>query len=220
VSDCASGPDAYTCSGMEGHSLTELREPRERIDAIRRRDADTLESVARENLQPLLRAARAAGLSTDEAYDAVQETMLVFVAKAHEFDGRAKVRTWLFGILFRKVAERRRAFAREEPVDEIDALVDARFDQAGRWIRPPRSPAADMASDQAMAWLEECLQQVPERRRTAFLLREVEQLDTDEVCNVLGVTPNNLGVLLFRARNALRECLELKGIRGSADVAL
>jgi len=48
----------------------------------------------------------------------------------------------------------------------------------------------------------------------------VEQLDVDEVCNVLEVTRNNLGVLLFRARNALRECLESKGIEGSADVAL
>lgn len=198
--------------------MTDLREPRERIDAICSRDPDAIEGVARENMQPLLRAALAAGLSEDEAYDAVQETMLVFVEKAHEFDGRAKVRTWLFGILFRKVAERRRAFAREETVDEIDAVVDARFDQSGRWMRPPRSPAADLASDQAMDWLEECLQQLPERRRTAFLLREVEQLDTDEVCNVLGVTSNNLGVLLFRARNALRECLELKGIRGSTDV--
>jgi RNA polymerase sigma-70 factor (ECF subfamily) len=200
--------------------VTELRETRERIDRIRARDPDTLEHVARDNLQPLLRAARAAGLSVDDAYDAVQETMLVFVDKADQFDGRAKVRTWLFGILLRKVAERRRAFAREETVDEIDAVVDARFDQAGQWIRPPRSPEVFTSTTQAMAWLEECLGEVPERRRTAFLLREVEQLDTDEVCNVLGITRNNLGVLLFRARNALRECLEGKGIRGSADAAM
>lgn len=200
--------------------MTDIRESRDRIDAIRSRDPDTLERVARDNLQPLLRAARAAGLSTDDAYDTVQETMLVFVQKADQFDGRAKVRTWLFGILFRKVAERRRAFFREEAVDEIDAVVDARFDQAGQWIRPPRSAEADLSAGQAMAWLEECLEHVPERRRTAFLLREVEQLEPDEVCNALGVSRNNLGVLLFRARNALRECLEQKGIRGSADAAV
>lgn len=205
---------------FRGNVVTETRESQERIAAIRRRDPETLEQVAQENLQPLLRAARAAGLSSDDAYDAVQETMLVLVEKADRFDGRARVRTWLFGILFNKVAERRRAFGREEAVDEIDAVVDARFDRAGQWIRPPRAPDAEVSARQAMAWLEECLEQVPERRRAAFMLREVEQLEVDEICNVLGVSRNNLGVLLFRARNALRECLERKGIQGSRDAAV
>jgi RNA polymerase sigma-70 factor (ECF subfamily) len=197
-----------------------LREPQDRIDAIRARDPDMLELVARENLQPLLRAARAAGLSGEDAHDAVQETLLVFIRRAEDFDGRAAVRTWLFGILFKKIAERRRAFAREETVDDIEAVMDARFDAAGRWSRPPRAPDADASSSQAMRWLEECLADLPDRRRRAFVLREVEQLATEDVCKILEVTPNNLGVLLFRARNALRECLETRGIRGVDDVVV
>lgn len=189
-------------------------------DSIRSRDPAALEAVARENIGPLLRGARAAGLNGADAYDVVQEVLLVFVQKADRYDGRASVRTWLFGILFNKIAERRRAVAREETVDDIDAVVDARFDARGQWIKPPRSPDAELAAGQAMKMLEECLDQLPERRRVAFVLREVEQLDVDEVCNVLHVSRNNLGVLLFRARNALRECLESKGIEGSADVAL
>lgn len=217
----ACGPAPGEAIARAGHRfMLGLREPRDRVDAIRRRDPAALDAVVRANLQPLLRAARAAGLTKDAAYDAVQETLLVFVKKADQFDGRASVRTWLFGILFRKVAEQRRAFAREEAVDDVDAVVDARFDQAGRWLRPPRSPDADLAAGQAMAWLEECLERLPERRRVAFVLREVEQLEVEEVCNVLEISRNNLGVLLFRARNALRECLEARGIRGSADVAL
>jgi RNA polymerase sigma-70 factor (ECF subfamily) len=196
------------------------RESPERSDAIRRRDPVTLEAVARENVGPLLRAARAAGLSDADARDTVQEALLVFVQKADSYDGRARVRTWLFGILFNKVAERRRAVAREEATDDIEAVVDARFDARGQWIKPPRSPDADLAAGQAMQLLQECLDQLPERRRAAFVLREVEQLDVDEVCNVLEVSRNNLGVLLFRARNALRECLESKGVEGSSDVTL
>jgi RNA polymerase sigma-70 factor (ECF subfamily) len=196
---------------------TGLREPPERIAAIRRRDPDALERAARESLAPLLRAARAAGLRGAEAEDAVQDALLVFVQKADQFDGRASVRTWLFGILFNKVAERRRAFAREEPVDDIDAVVEARFGADGAWARPPD---AAVVAGTTMAALAECLERLPPRRRTAFVLREVERLDADEVCNVLAVTRNNLGVLLFRARNALRECLETKGITGSADAAV
>jgi len=205
---------------MASSSGDALREPRQRIASIRRRDAGTLEAVARENIEPLLRGARAAGLVGDDAHDVVQETLLVFVEKADRFDGRARVRTWLFGILFNKISERRRASAREEAVDDIESVFNARFDAAGQWLRRPRSPDADLAAREAMTALEECLDGLPARRRTAFVLREVEQLDVQGVCNILQVSRNNLGVLLFRARNALRECLESKGIEGSADAVV
>ena len=48
----------------------------------------------------------------------------------------------------------------------------------------------------------------------AFILREVEGLSTQEMCKILEVTRTNLGVLLYRARNRLRECLEAQGIKG------
>ena len=46
----------------------------------------------------------------------------------------------------------------------------------------------------------------------AFVLREVEGMDTKEICKILEITSTNLGVLLHRVRNRLRECLEAKGI--------
>lgn len=179
-----------------------------------------MEAVAREHLPPLVRAARAAGLRADDAHDTVQEALLVFVNKADQFDGRASVRTWLFGILFHKIRERRRALAREEAVDDIEAAVNARFDAAGRWLRPPQPADAVATASEIMARLEECLDQLPERPRSAFVLREIEQMETTEVCNILDVSPNNLGVMLYRARNRLRECLETKGIHGSADASV
>ena len=65
-----------------------------------------------------------------------------------------------------------------------------------------------------------CLDEVPDRQRLAFVLREVEGFETEEICNILQVSANNLGVLLFRARNRLRECLESKGMKGSEDARL
>ncbi|HEX9729761.1 MAG TPA: sigma-70 family RNA polymerase sigma factor [Gemmatimonadales bacterium] len=197
-----------------------LREPQARIDAIRRRDPAALEDVARDNITRLVRTARASGLATEDAYDAAQETLLVFVQKADQFDGRASARTWLFGILYKKIAERRRAFAREETLDDIDAVVAARFDTTGQWLRPPQTADAAATAGEVMTRVEECLEEVPERPRSAFVLREVEQLSTDEVCKILDVSANNLGVMLYRARNRLRECLEAKGIHGSGDAAV
>ncbi len=48
----------------------------------------------------------------------------------------------------------------------------------------------------------------------AFILREVQEFESKEICKILEVTVTNLGVLLYRARNRLRECLEAKGVRG------
>ncbi len=47
----------------------------------------------------------------------------------------------------------------------------------------------------------------------AFVLREVEGLSTEEICKILEVSRTNLGVLIYRARNRLRECLEAKGVK-------
>ncbi|MBA3584180.1 MAG: sigma-70 family RNA polymerase sigma factor [Gemmatimonadetes bacterium] len=192
----------------------------QRTALIRARDPEILQSIVREHLPMLLRAARATGLPSDRAEDAVQETLLTFVTRAHEFDGRAKVRTWLYGILLKKQARAFESARRVQETEEIDELMEARFDETGRWSRPPRGPDAGADAERIRAWLAECLEGLPDRRRVAFVLREVEELPTDEVCKVLEVTPNNLGVLLFRARNGLRECLELKGVRGRDDAEL
>ncbi len=197
-----------------------MRETRSLTDGIRRRDPDVLEAVAKENILPLVRAARAWGLEREDAYDAVQETLLVFVQKAESFDGRARVRTWLFGILLRKVAERRRASYREEAVDDIEGVVEARFDARGRWLRPPKPTDAGVTAAEVMVRLNECLDELPDRSRGAFVLREVEQMETFEACKILEVSTNYFGVLLHRARNRLRECLESKGIHGSGDAAV
>lgn len=168
----------------------------------------------------LLRAARASGLSADRAEDVVQETMLTFIARAHDFDGRARVRTWMYGILLKKVAHAQAATHRADATEQIDDVVEARFNTTGQWVRPPRGPDARADTQRVRTWLAECLEQLPERRRLAFVLKEVEGLETDEVCKILEVMPNNLGVLLFRARNGLRECLEAKGLRGRDDADL
>lgn len=197
-----------------------MAEQASRTAGIRARDPGVLDEVVHECLPGLLRAARAAGLDREAAEDAVQDAFLVFVRRAHEFDGRARASTWLYGILMKKIGERRRAQGRDAGREDIDEVMEARFDGDGRWIRPPRGPAEELARAEVRRHLKDCLEGIPDRQRQAYVLREVEDLDTKAVCNVLEVSPNNLGVLLYRARNRLRECLEAKGLHGSADAAL
>lgn len=200
--------------------MTTRQEAPERTAAIRRRDPEALEVVIHECLPGLLRAAWAAGLAGERAEEVVQACMLTFLRRAHEFDGRARASTWLHGILVRKIQEERRVLRREDEVDDIDLVMEARFAADGRWARPPAGPEELLAQGEVRRMLGDCLEDVPERQRLAFSLREVEGFDTDEVCKILEVSANNLGVLLYRARNRLRECLEAKGLEGSDDAVV
>jgi len=197
-----------------------MDETSDRVAAIRARDPAALEAVVRECMPGLLRVALASGLPRDRAEDAVQASLLVFVQRAQDYDGRARVGSWIYGILVRKILEERRAAQRITREEDIDAVMESRFDEGGSWMRPPRGPGDALVRGEMRRELESCLEALPERQRIAFALREVEGLTTGEVCKILEVSANNLGVLLFRARNGLRECLEAKGFEGSSDAEL
>ncbi|HUP63238.1 MAG TPA: sigma-70 family RNA polymerase sigma factor [Thermoanaerobaculia bacterium] len=183
------------------------------LTSIRCRDPETLERLVREYLPQIVRAARAAGLAPHEADDAAQSTFITFLEKAETFEGRSHVRTWLFGILFRKVMEMRRAIGRDRETDEIDDVVESRFNANGSWIRPPQAADAELYARQVREGIDDCLETAPPKQRMAFVLREVEGMTTAEICKILEVTDTNFGVLLYRVRNRLRECLEAKGVR-------
>ncbi|HUP46635.1 MAG TPA: sigma-70 family RNA polymerase sigma factor [Thermoanaerobaculia bacterium] len=181
---------------------------------IRERDPNALEAVVREYLPQVFRAARGAGLSAPEAEDVAQATFVTFLEKVESFEGRSRIRTWLFGILYRKVMERRRGLERDRQTDNIDDVMEERFDRRGSWRRPPSADSAVYGREVA-EHTKECLDAAPPQQRMAFVLREVEELETAEVCKILDISTTNLGVMLYRVRNRLRECLETKGIRGT-----
>jgi RNA polymerase sigma-70 factor, ECF subfamily len=197
-----------------------VSERAEWTSGIRRRDASTLEAVVRDAMPGLLRAARAAGVEPEGVEDVVHDTLLVFLRRAEEFDGRARAATWMQGILARKVLETRRLTQREEPSDDIDAVFARQFDLEGSWGLRPAGVGRGLAEGDVQRALAACLATLPPRQRDAFVLREVDGVETDALCKILNVTANNLGVLLFRARVRLRACLEKKGLDGSADADL
>ena len=179
---------------------------------IRERDTQALEEVVRRYLPQILRAARGAGLAPQPAEDVAQDTFVTFIERAHRFEGRSHVRTWLFGILFKKIAAARRNLGRENVTDDIEEVFEQRFDNAGSWTRPPRPVDAEVYDAEVRQGIDGCLDRVPTNQRMAFVLREIEGMDTQEICKILEVTRTNLGVLLHRVRNRLRECMEAKGI--------
>jgi len=178
---------------------------------LQSQDRDAIARVVHEFLPQILRAAHGAGLNEHEADDVTQQTFLTFIQSLPRFEGRSQVRTWLFGILYHKLREARRGFQKQDRHDDIDDVLEHRFDDRGMWRTPPRQTDDALWDEQIRRHLEECLETVPERHRLAFVLKEVEGLASQEICNTLDVTSTNLGVILYRARNRLRECLEGRG---------
>jgi RNA polymerase sigma-70 factor (ECF subfamily) len=148
------------------------------------------------------------------AEDAVQETLLAALAGEAGFAGRSNLRTWLTGILKHKIVDAIRRSSREAtllPADADSSEFDALFDERGHWIDAPGAwadPDASLEQKRFFAALEACLAKLPQKIAQAFMMREHLGLETGEICKELAITPTHCWVLLYRARMALRECLE------------
>ena len=183
------------------------------VARIRASEPAALEAVVDSYLDQILRAARGAGLGPQEAEDVTQATFATFIERAQDFEGRSRVRTWLFGILYKKIAETRRARQRDLKLEEIDEAFERQFDATEGWSTLPLPVDVMLHQQEVAKEIFTCLEAAPLRQALAFVLREVEELPTADICNVLGVTVTNLGVMLHRIRHRVRDCLEAKGVR-------
>jgi RNA polymerase sigma-70 factor (ECF subfamily) len=197
---------------FKDHKLTGQR--------LREGDRRVMEAVVNAYMSQVHRAAVGAGLDETRAQDVTQATFVTFLEKARSFDGRSHVRTWLFGILYNKILEAHREAKRAQEFDPIDEIVERRFDERGGWQRPPQPVDWGVQREQIHRQIDDCMEGVPMRSQLALVLREVEGFSMDEICEILQFSRTNLGVALHRGRNRVRECLEAKGLRSSADAKL
>lgn len=155
------------------------------------------------------------------AEDVVQETFLAALKAYEKFEGRGSERTWLTGILKHKIIDHFRRASREIAVGEdSDEAPEHRefFERPDPWNghwNPNYAPADWRVSQAELLersdfWkvFGECLDPLPKRTASAFSLREIDGLTSEEICQILSITVNNLWVMLHRARLHLRNCLE------------
>ena len=164
----------------------------------------------------LLRVARLQLRNDELAEDCVQDTLVAALQGAAGFSGKSSVKTWLTGILRHKIVDaiRRKTSAPvfetiddECQIDDFDAL----FDESGHWQNPPANwgnPEVDLERQDFMKMMEFCLEKLPPNTARVFMMREVMELESDEICKELAITSTNLWVIMYRARMSPRECLE------------
>lgn len=187
---------------------------------LRAGDGSALRELVRRYHASLLRLALAFLPNQALAEEAVQDTWTAVLDGLASFEGRSSLKTWIFRILANRAKTRMVREARSVPFsalagaesDEV-AVDPARFASDGHWAESPRSfsnesPEKQLIDKEAMSCLESALRQLPLNQRTVVTLRDVQGLDSDEVCNILGIRETNQRVLLHRGRSKLRRALE------------
>lgn len=149
------------------------------------------------------------------AEDVLQETLLAAMRGHGNFRGASSEKTWLVGILRHKILDRFREVSRLRPFNDIDAFDEFDFHENGHW-RLDSAPVVwrakpDELIEQKEFWevLNHGLSSLSARTATAFILCEIDGLDTDEICEALNVSQENLWVMLHRARLSLRRFLQI-----------
>ena len=155
------------------------------------------------------------------AEDAVQEALASAYQHIDSFTGRAAFKTWVFAILKNKIIDSIRQKSRLMTMSELfndeesELSIDALFDASGHWHKyeaPQAWPSPEEMLEQQDFWIifNACLNHLPAKYAQVFMLREMIELSSDEICEKLGITVTNLNVLMYRSRTRLRECLENK----------
>jgi len=147
------------------------------------------------------------------AEEVVQDTWLGVLRGIDRFEGRSSLRTWLLAILVNRARTTGVREARSVAVGDWEAAVDrGRFDASGAWSSPPQQWVEDvedrLGAAELAGHIHAALEQMPARQRAVVTLRDVDGLDSDEVCEVLSLSQANQRVLLHRGRSQLRRALE------------
>jgi len=158
-------------------------------------------------MRPLLmRTARTRLRNPSWAEDAVSETLLAALQKRPDFTEPTRVQAWLFGILRHKVVDQLRQHLGDSGIAFVEEELEGEASEASDPC-PRADPMRRTADSQFIAALFVQLERLPPMHAKAFVLRECQNSDTEEICDELAISEGALWVVLHRARRRLRQGL-------------
>jgi RNA polymerase sigma-70 factor (ECF subfamily) len=179
------------------------------VTRLRAGDDDAFELVVRTYSGRLLAVTRRILANDEDARDAVQDAFLAAFRSLERFEGGSLLSTWLHRIAVNAALMKLRT-RRRKPEESIEPLLpvyreDGHHQEAfSSWTEPVD---VAMARAEHRAVVRQCIEQLPESYRTVLLLRDIEELDTEETARALGISGNAVKIRLHRARQALRTLL-------------
>src|SRR5262249_23158228 len=173
-------------------------------------DERACEALVRQHGGRMLVVARRFLRTEEDSADAVQDAFLSAFRSLDGFEGNSALGTWLHRIVVNVCLMRLRARSRSREV-RIDDLLPT-FDASGHHSRPVRGwedqGLARLTREEARAHVRDCIDRLPDAYREVLVLRDIEELDTEQTARQLGIAPGAVKTRLHRARQALRTLLE------------
>jgi RNA polymerase sigma-70 factor (ECF subfamily) len=197
------------------------------LDLLRQRDETSFAQLIEQYHSSLVRLAGIYVHDTTTAEEVAQETWLAVLHGLDQFEGRSSLKTWIFTILTNKAKTRSQREKRivsytdsEESLQEQSTVDPKRFrdPSADAWPNhwlPGSAPASwsgipedVFLSQETMDLIRETIDSLPDHQRLVITLHDQDELSTQEICNILGISETNQRVLLHRARARVRQALE------------
>ena len=173
----------------------------------------------------LLRFAQSFVPSEAMAEEVVQETWMAVLKGIHRFEGRSSLKTWIYRIL-QNIAKtkgtREHRYVSFSDVgsataqEEDGEMEPERFHTSGHltehWVLPPttweeNTPERLLVSKQSLTQIEKAIQALPFNQQQVILLRDIEGLASEDICQLMNISTSNQRVLLHRARSKVRQML-------------
>jgi RNA polymerase sigma-70 factor (ECF subfamily) len=196
------------------------------LAALRRGDENAFLSLVNQYGGSMLRVCQVYVNDHAMAEEVVQDTWIDMLQGLKRFERRSSLKTWLFTILTNNAKTRGKRESRsipfsamedldlggDEPAVDPERFLPAGHEWAGHWVDKPqpwaRTSEDAVQSKELLVYIHSAIQLLPPNQRTVVTLRDVEGWNSEEVCNVLGISETNQRVLLHRARSKLRLTLE------------
>ncbi len=153
--------------------------------------------------------------SEETARDIVQDTFLSAWKNRESYRGEASEKSWLYTICKNKITDHYRRAVRSLEEAGFNDYGAEYFNENGHWLADamPKQWQADSASSDVETKefykvLDDCKNRLKELQKAVFVMKYLDDMDSDEICKELQITPSNYWVLMHRAKLQLRQCLE------------
>jgi RNA polymerase sigma-70 factor, ECF subfamily len=175
------------------------------VASLRAGDESAYEALVRTYGGRLMSVARRMLRNEEDARDVVQAAYLSAFRSMDGFEGTCQLSTWLHRIVVNTALMRMRT-RRRKPEESIDALLPA-FKDDGHHVAEfadwSAQPDDLLQQDETRAFVRSCVAELPDNYRVVLLLRDIEEMSTQEVADALGMTAAAVKIRLHRARQAL-----------------
>lgn len=177
------------------------------VAKARQGDADAFNQLVTRYERKIFRLARHITQSDEDAEDVLQETFLKAFEHLPDFQGQSKFYTWIVRIAVNEALMklRKRKTDKSVPLDEpVDTGEDTVTREIAVW---EENPEQKFSREELGGILNEAIESLRPAFRTVFVLRDIEELSTEETADALGISIPAVKSRLLRARLQLREKL-------------